>query len=261
MARDVRRTAVDPQLVYGKHAVRHLLTDTPEVVLEVWIQQDLSGVQDLTPLLAVLGVAVQTVPRRTLDRLTAGANHQGVVVRRQPLALLTEADLDGLLGQRADVPFVLILEAIEDPHNLGACLRSAEAAGVDAVVLPLHRGCGITPTVSKVACGAAQRVPIVQARNLARVLRNLREAGVTLIGTVGGTGQSLYDLELVGPTALVMGGEEQGLRQLTRELCDSLVDLPLHGQIESLNVSVATGICLYEVLRQRRHANKIAAGP
>ncbi len=252
MGQGLRRGQESAHWVCGLHAVRHILSDMPESALELWVQVGAENAGDLLPLAARGGVAVQTVPRQTLDDLTAGSAHQGVVLRCRPPVMLNDDDLPRLLGQRAGVPLLLVLEGIQDPHNLGACLRTAEAAAVDAVITPQHRGCPITATVSKVACGAAQRVPFVQARNLARVLRGLKDAGLWLVGTGDSATASLYEVDLRQPTALILGSEDRGLRQLTQTLCDQVVRLPMLGAVESLNVSVATGICLYEALRQRR---------
>ena len=149
-------------------------------------------------------------------------------------------------------PFLLILDGVQDPHNLGACLRTADAAGVHAVIVPRDKACGLTSTVRKVACGAAETVPFVQVTNLTRTLKALQQAGIWIIGTDLDTTQSLYDSDLTGPLALVLGAEGKGLRRLTREACDSLVKLPMQGTVQSLNVSVSAGICLYEALRQRQ---------
>jgi 23S rRNA (guanosine2251-2'-O)-methyltransferase len=239
--------------VYGIHAVRHALETSPEESLEMWIQAGTHNpaLEAIRRLAGALGLAVQEVPVRTLDRLAEDGRHQGVVLRRRAPKLLNEADLTGLLGRRGSDPFILVLDGVEDPHNLGACLRTADAAGVDGVVIPLHRGVGLTATVSKVASGAVENVPLIQARNLARALRMLREEGLRVVGTADDAEQTLFDVDLTGPLALAMGGEGQGMRRLTREHCDVVVRIPMLGQVESLNVSVAAGICLYEILRQR----------
>jgi 23S rRNA (guanosine2251-2'-O)-methyltransferase len=166
--------------------------------------------------------------------------------------LLSEDELFVHLGNLDLPPFVLILDSVQDPHNLGACLRSADGAGVDAVVIPKRSSSPVTGTVSNIACGAAESVPIARVTNLARVMTQLRESGIWLIGTADDTDQSLYGTDLTGPLGIVMGSEGSGLRQLTRKNCDALVAIPMHGRVESLNVSVATGICLYEAVRQRQ---------
>ncbi len=172
------------------------------------------------------------------------------------VAVLNEDDLIILLESLKEPPFLLILDEINDPHNLGACLRSADAAGVHAVIVPKDRSVSLTETVRRVACGAAEKVPFVQATNLARVMDKLREAGIWIVGTADEARDSLYKTSLAGPLALVMGSEGKGLRRLTREKCDFLVKIPMFGSVESLNVSVAAGICLFEALRQRKVLNK-----
>lgn len=172
------------------------------------------------------------------------------------VAVLNEDDLILLLQSLKEPPFLLILDEINDPHNLGACLRSADAAGVHAVIVPKNRSVSLTETVRRVACGAAEKVPFVQATNLARVMDKLREAGIWIVGTADEARDSLYQTSLVGPLALVMGSEGKGLRRLTREKCDFLVKIPMFGSVESLNVSVSAGICLFEALRQRKALNK-----
>ena len=186
-----------------------------------------------------------------LARVAPGLNHQGALAWVRIPASRGEADLDILLDA-LDVPaFLLVLDEVQDPHNLGACLRSADAAGVLAVIAPRDNAAGLTPTVAKVASGAAQSVPYIQVTNLARTLDALKARGVWLVGLAGEAQTDLYGLDLKGPLALVLGGEGRGLRRLTRERCDFLACLPMRGRVESLNVSVATGICLYEALRQR----------
>lgn len=240
--------------VAGIHAVRSALGHGADRVRELLVDE---GRRDrrLQALLAqarAAGVPVRRVPRRQLDQLAAGARHQGVLARAEVPAARTEQDLERLLAGLDEPPLLLILDGITDPHNLGACLRTADAAGVHAVIAPADRSAGLTPVACKVASGAAETVPFVQVSNLARTLRHLQEAHrLFLVGAAGEAERSLYDADLRGPLGLVMGAEGSGLRRLTREQCDLLVHLPMHGRVESLNVSVATGICLYEALRQR----------
>jgi 23S rRNA (guanosine2251-2'-O)-methyltransferase len=199
------------------------------------------------------GIKVERVARDVLDRLAGGASHQGAVATVTASAARDETELFSLLESLDRPPFLLVLDGVQDPHNLGACLRSADAAGVDAVVAPRDRAVGLTPVVCKVASGAADSVPFFQVTNLARTLGQLRDAHrVWIVGTAGEAETVIYDADLRGPLALVLGGEEKGLRRLTREHCDLLVSLPLAGVVESLNVSVAAGICLFEAVRQRR---------
>ncbi|MFC1602698.1 23S rRNA (guanosine(2251)-2'-O)-methyltransferase RlmB [Pseudomonadota bacterium] len=241
------------QIIFGLHSVRTALKHE-DAVTELWIEsrrQD-RRIREVLQLAKEVGVSVNKVSKEELDTLAAGGNHQGVVARTQAPAALDEANLKALLNKLDVPPFLLILDGVQDPHNLGACLRSADAAGVHAVIAPKDRSVGLGPTVCKVACGAAESVPFVQVTNLARTLRWLQEeAGVWLIGTAGETEASLFKTDLTGPLALVMGGEEKGMRRLTREACDAVVKLPMVGKVESLNVSVAAGVALFEAVRQR----------
>ncbi|MCK9531393.1 MAG: 23S rRNA (guanosine(2251)-2'-O)-methyltransferase RlmB [Gammaproteobacteria bacterium] len=239
-------------LVYGLHAVESVLR-TPGRVREAWLDEGRRD-QRLRGLAAQLqdaGVPHAWVRRERLDELACGERHQGAVARVRPAQSLNESHLEQLLVQLQEPAFLLVLDGVQDPHNLGACLRSADAAGVHAVIAPRDRACGLTATVRKVAVGAAETVPFVQVTNLARTLRMLRDNGVRIVGTAGETETSLFQADLTGPLALVLGAEEKGLRRLTREHCDQLVRIPMRGSVESLNVSVATGISLFEALRQR----------
>jgi 23S rRNA (guanosine2251-2'-O)-methyltransferase len=209
--------------------------------------------QELIDAAKAAGIRVEHVARETLDRLAGGANHQGAVAMVVAPAARDERDLHALLDALDRPPFLLVLDGVQDPHNLGACLRSADAAGVDAVIAPRDRAVGLTPVVCKVASGAAERVPFFQVTNLARTLERLRdERRVWVVGAAGEGETLLWDADLRGPLALVLGSEEKGLRRLTREHCDVLVRLPMAGAVESLNVSVAAGVCLFEAVRQRR---------
>jgi 23S rRNA (guanosine2251-2'-O)-methyltransferase len=196
-------------------------------------------------------VPVRRVARTELDERVPGVSHQGVVAEMTVAAALSENELPQFLDGLGKPPLLLILDGVQDPHNLGACLRSADAAGVDAVILPKDRSAPLNATARKVACGAAETVPVVRVTNLARTLRAIRDAGVWLYGAAGEAQQALYDVDLSGPVALVLGGEGKGLRRLTREHCDALMAIPLAGSVSSLNVSVAAGICLFEARRQR----------
>jgi 23S rRNA (guanosine2251-2'-O)-methyltransferase len=191
--------------------------------------------------------------RDRLDRLAGGTGHQGIAAQVNAPAALGEKALDELLTALEEPPLLLVLDGVQDPHNLGACLRSADAAGAHAVIAPRDRAAGLTPVACKVASGAAESVPFIQVTNLARTLRHLRDGWqVRVVGTAGEAETLLYDADLTGPLALVMGSEEKGLRRLTREQCDLLVRLPMAGAVESLNVSVAAGVALFEAVRQRR---------
>lgn len=239
-------------IVFGIHAVEALLKNSPERIIELWLQQ---GREDerlmaLVSTAKQFGVSPQSSARKVLDAKADSTQHQGIVARVKAAKVLTENDLDAMLDG-VDKPFLLILDGVTDPHNLGACLRNADAAGVQGVVVPKDNSVGLTPVVSKVACGAAETVPLYQVTNLARTMRHLQERGVWIIGTAGEADGTLYQADLNGPLAIAMGAEGKGLRRLSRESCDSLVSIPMAGDVSSLNVSVATGVCLFEAVRQR----------
>lgn len=240
------------EFVFGWHAVEAVLKKQPERLQRVWIQQGRQDrrVKTVTDGLDQLGVAWSVVHRRELDERVNGV-HQGVVAQVAESQEWAEADLFALLDKRDVPPLLLVLDGVTDPHNLGACLRTADAAGVAAVVVPKDKSASLTPTVRKVACGAAETVPLVRVTNLARCLRGLQDQGVWLIGTAGEAEATLYQADFRGPVALVMGAEGKGMRRLTREHCDLLIKIPMQGLVDSLNVSVATGVCLYEAVRQR----------
>ncbi len=244
------------EFVFGLHAVESALRHQPGEVEALWVdthRRDRS-VDALRRQAEALDVPVHSAGRKELDHMVAGARHQGVVARVRAAVVGNEQDLDRLLAGLDAPPFLLVLDGVQDPHNLGACLRSADAAGVHAVIAPKDRAVGLTATVRKVASGAAETVPFIQVTNLARTLEQLKQAGVWLTGLAGEAEQTLFELDLKGPLALVMGAEGSGLRRLTREHCDFLARIPMSGTVESLNVSVAAGICLYEAVRQRRQA-------
>jgi 23S rRNA (guanosine2251-2'-O)-methyltransferase len=238
--------------IFGLHAVRSAL-QRPNRLVEVLVDSGRRDqrVKEIVSLAGDAGVKLRQAATDELDRISEGARHQGVVARLQQQQTQDEPYLKALMKRLEEPPFLLILDGVQDPHNLGACMRTAEGAGVHAVIAPRDRSAGLNPTVRKVASGAAESVPFVQVTNLARTLKWLKEEGVWLIGTVGEAVNLLYDCDLKGALALVMGGEGKGLRRLTREQCDLLVKLPMAGTVESLNVSVATGVALYEVVRQR----------
>ncbi len=240
------------QYVYGLHTVETLLSSAPERVLEIWLQQDKRGeLVDAINLMAERhGIAVQHVARNTLDKRTGNALHQGVVARCRPIKLPGEHELLDSLAGKPSRQLILALDRVQDPHNLGACLRTAEAAGVDAFLFQREGGSGITPTVSKVASGAAEIVPIYAVANLGRALRELKKLAFQLVGSAGDAPATLYQQNYAERTVLVMGAEGEGLRPSIKALCDVLVRIPMRGRIESLNVSVATGVCLYEIVRQ-----------
>ncbi|XOV80512.1 MAG: 23S rRNA (guanosine(2251)-2'-O)-methyltransferase RlmB [Aestuariibacter sp.] len=238
--------------LFGIHAMTAVMEREPERVLEVLVLKgrDDDKIANIINQARRFGISVQFCQRKVLDDKVEGAQHQGIIARAKPAKPLTEQDLLEIV-ENVQQPFLLVLDGVTDPHNLGACLRTADAAGVDALIVPKDKSANLTPTVRKVACGAAETVPLIQVTNLARTLRQLQEAGVWVIGTAGEAQQMIYDCKLTGPMALVMGAEGKGMRRLTREVCDELIKLPMAGSVSSLNVSVATGICLFEMVRQR----------
>ncbi|WP_209327301.1 23S rRNA (guanosine(2251)-2'-O)-methyltransferase RlmB [Pseudoalteromonas sp. PA2MD11] len=240
------------ELIFGFHSVEAILAKEPERFLEIYA---LKGREDkrLNPVIdqaRKFGISVQFMQRKALDNKADGEQHQGIIANVKAARMYNEKDLDEIIA-REETPFLLVLDGITDPHNLGACLRSADAAGVHAIIVPKDKSAKLNGTARKVACGAAETVPLVQVTNLARTLREIKDAGVWVVGTAGETDTELFDANLTGPMAIVMGAEGDGMRRLTREHCDLLVKIPMAGSVSSLNVSVATGICLFEVLRQR----------
>jgi len=243
---------VSGEFVFGWHAVEAVLKREPGRLQQVWIQtgrQD-KRVKTITDTLDELGVRWAVVHRRELDERVGGV-HQGVVAEVSESREWTEDDLLAQLAASDKPPFLLVLDGVTDPHNLGACMRTCDAVGVQAVIAPKDKSASLTAVARKVACGAAETVPFVRVTNLARFLRTLKDQGVWLIGTAGEAEATLYQADFKGPVALVMGAEGTGMRRLTREHCDQLINIPMHGHVDSLNVSVATGVCLYEALRQR----------
>lgn len=240
-------------LVFGLHTVNALLQQAPERIVQIYVQQ---GRDDQRVRLALdearaHNVNIKALSRMELDKLFPGIKHQGIIAQCVKAKIYTEDDLEDLLDALDTPPFLLILDGVQDPHNLGACLRSANAAGVHIVIAPADHSVGLTPVARKVASGAAEVTPFIQVTNLARTLRKLKERGIWLFGACAEDATPIYKADLRGAVALVLGAEGQGLRRLTKEICDYLVVVPMHGSVESLNVSVATGICLFEALRQR----------
>ena len=240
-------------VAYGIHAVRVLLARNPERIRRLLVTsgRDAARLVELKSLAQRAGVQVGATDDASLDRLADGGRHQGVVAEITPRGGDPETQLEEALEAAQGVPLLLVLDGVQDPHNLGACLRSADAAGVTAVIVPRDRAAGLTAVARKVAAGAAETVPFVPVVNLARALRDLKERGVWLVGTDDAADRTLFEADLTGPLALVMGSEGEGLRRLTRECCDQLVSIPMAGAVESLNVSVATGVVLFEAVRQR----------
>ena len=241
--------------IYGIHAVHTMLKSAPQRVKELYVQRGRldDRLQKIHKLAEQHGVALQWATVKQLDGKAEG-RHQGVMALCSPGETYDESFLLKLAKERGGDAFFLMLDGVTDPHNLGACLRAADGAGVQAVIVPKDNSVGLTPVVSKVACGAAETMPLVMVTNLTRTLEKLQQQGAWVVGTTGDAEQLIYDIDLKGPMVLVMGAEGAGMRQLTQKQCDFLVKLPMAGGVSSLNVSVATGICLYEVVRQRTNS-------
>jgi len=243
------------EYLYGIHAVQSALMNDARHVEQIWVDHKRHDrrIKELVIQAEKCGVPVNRADARALDRMSPGQRHQGVVAQYESVSQYSEGDLEELIKASAQ-PLVLVLDGVTDPHNLGACLRTAEASGVTLVMAPKDRAVGLTPTVRKVASGAAERLPFIQVTNLARSLDHLKELGLWVVGTSDAAQENLFSARLEGPLALVMGAEGKGMRQLTQKHCDSLISIPMLGKVESLNVSVATGVCLYEIVRQRQSA-------
>ena len=238
--------------IFGIHAVQSVLKTSPQRVQELRMtrsRQD-ARLQKLVNLADQHGVAVQWSTAQQLDDLVEG-RHQGVIALCKQGQTYDEAYLNKLVDEKGQSAFFLMLDGVTDPHNLGACLRSAEGAGVQAVIVPKDNSVGLTPVVSKVASGAAETIPLIVVTNLSRTLKNLQQQGVWSVGATGDAEQTVYQVDLKGPIVMVMGSEGDGIRKLVRNQCDFLVKLPMAGEVSSLNVSVATGVCLFEAVRQR----------
>jgi 23S rRNA (guanosine2251-2'-O)-methyltransferase len=244
--------------LFGLHSVQAALDYSPKKIHKAWVdsgRQDKRLEQAVDDLLA-LGIEPEKVDRKKLDRLADNNNHQGIVIEVEMPGELSESDLKTAVENLPETALFLVLDNVQDPHNLGACLRTADATGVHGIIITKDNATGITPTVCKVASGAAETVPVYQVTNLSRTLRWLKGEGLWIIGAAGETAQAVYKIDFTVPMALVVGAEGKGLRRLTREQCDVLVSVPMLGQVESLNLSVATGVLLYEAVRQRLLAVK-----
>jgi 23S rRNA (guanosine2251-2'-O)-methyltransferase len=239
------------QILFGFHAVRTRLRAAPTSVEAVYVDATRRDkrMQDLLRVAQGFNITPMPVEAARLDKMCGHTKHQGVVAQASSLELAKS--LDDLLDDLQVEPFLLVLDGVTDPHNLGACLRVADGAGAHAIIAPRDRACGINATVAKVASGAADTVPYFTVTNLARTMLELKERNIWLVGTTDDAPQTLYEAKLTGPLAMVLGAEGEGMRRLTRERCDALVSIPMAGSVESLNVSVATGICLFEAVRQR----------
>ena len=239
------------EIIFGFHAVESVIKNDPVNLLELWVDPHRHDkrIKELLSQVEKQGVSIEYVKKADLEKRCGSQRTQGIAARYRSLKA-PQQSLEDLLEK--DNVLLLVLDGIQDPHNLGACLRTADAAGVDAVIAPKDRAASITPTVRKVASGAAESIPFIQVTNLARTLKQLKDADVWIVGTAGEAEAEIYDVDLKGKLAIIMGAEEKGMRRLTRENCDQLIKLPMAGQVESLNVSVATGVCLFEAVRQRR---------
>lgn len=240
-------------LIFGIHPVLAALRKAPESVLEAWVLEgrEDSRMSEVLSLLREAGIKPQKAPRKTLDQMTDGEIHQGIVIKAREQPAKNETDLVNFIRSLDHPPFIIILDDVTDPRNLGAAFRAADAAGCDCLVAPRDKSAGLTGVVRKTACGAAESVPFFQVSNLARALDALKKENVWVVGTSDHAEKLIYETDLTGPLALVMGAEGKGLRRLTIDSCDLLVKLPMKGRVSSLNVSVAAGICLFEALRQR----------
>jgi 23S rRNA (guanosine2251-2'-O)-methyltransferase len=239
--------------IVGINPVEGALSNDAERVRELVVEQGQRNarVLELAERAKALKITVNHRPREQLDKLAGEARHQGVAALYEAPPMAHESDLAALMERDGSKTLVLVLDGVTDPHNLGACLRSAAAAKVTAVIVPKDRAVGLTPVVRRASAGGADRVPLIAVTNLARTLRELKDAGVWITGLAGDTDTSIYGVDFKGPVALVLGGEGEGIRRLTRELCDFVAKIPMPGTMESLNVSVATGVVLFEALRQR----------
>ena len=250
----------DRTLLGGLQSVQSALRYDPTRVIEVWLDRRRRDgrMQRLRELLANADAPVHESEARALDRMLPDFPHQGVVMAYKGVSPRGDNDLERHLDGLSGEPFVLVLDQVQDPHNLGACLRSADAAGVDAVIVPRDRSAGLTAVVHRVSAGAAESVPFFQVTNLARCLRGLRDRGIWLLGAADEAAVPVYSVDMTGPMGLVVGAEGKGLRRLTREHCDQLIAIPMAGHVESLNVSVATGVLLFEARRQHSALNPSA---
>ena len=239
------------KILVGFHAVTSRLRQKPDTVSEIYLDaaRNDGRARDLRKLAEGAGVRLIAVESKRLDGMAGGTRHQGVVAQAQPLDM--PKFIEDVLEALSEPPLLLILDGVQDPHNLGACLRVADGAGAHAVIAPKDRSVGLTAAAIKVASGAAESVPYIVVTNLARTMRDLKDRGIWLVGTADTATQTLYQAKLEGAVGLVMGAEGEGLRRLTQETCDLLVSIPMLGSVESLNVSVASGVCLYEARRRR----------
>ncbi len=244
------------QKIHGIHAVQALIKARPDHIVNAWMdrQRKDAKLQAIKQSLDEVGIRIDYVDKKTLEKLSSNANHQGVLLTAKLPQERTEEQLKKALKEQQDQAFYLVLDQVTDPHNLGACLRTALAAGVQGVIVPKDNACRLNATVCKVASGAAELLPVYRVTNLVRTLKYLKTEGVWVSGAAGEATKDVFEAELTGSVAIVMGAEGKGLRPLTQQQCDQLIKIPMSGKVESLNVSVATGIILYEVLRQNQRS-------
>ncbi len=243
-----------PKVLFGFHAVGVRVKTAPQSVIEIYFdptRRD-ARMRQFVDRATEAGIRLIEADGPRLAKLSGGHGHQGVAARVSEIKMVHSLDelLEGI--EKIESPLILVLDGVTDPHNLGACMRTADAAGAHAVIVPKDKSATLNATVRKVACGAAEVIPLVAVTNLARTLEKLQQRGLWIVGTAGEAEQELYQQDMTGPTVLVMGAEGKGMRRLTREHCDYLVKLPMAGSVSSLNVSVATGVCLFEAVRQRQ---------
>lgn len=239
------------EIIFGFHSVESVIRNDPVNILQLMVEKNRHDkrITQLVNYAESQGISVEYLKKTDLQKQAGSHKTQGVAIRYKSSAKIEGHSLEDIIQK--DNVFLLVLDGVTDPHNLGACLRTADAAGIDAVIVPKDRAAGLTPVVRKVACGAAESMAFFQVTNLVRTLKQLNENDILIVGTAGEADNNLYDIKLTGKLALIMGAEEKGMRRLTRETCDQLVKMPMLGQVESLNVSVATGVCLFEAVRQR----------
>ena len=242
--------------IFGLHTVSEFIKVSPDKVINIWIQDSLKSksILSISDMAKSIGLSVQQSKKENLDKITNKQNHQGVVLEIvESNDIGTKSFEEILKNNNKSNPIYLILDSVQDPHNLGACIRTAAASGVSAIIIPKDRAVGINETVRKVACGAVENINIFTVVNLVRAIKKIKEMGVWVIGAARDTEESIYDFDLKIPIAIVMGGEKKGIRSQVRKECDFVGSLPMKEKIESLNVSVATGIVLYEAVRQRKY--------
>ena len=243
-----------PRILFGFHAITVRMKTAPKSVIELHVESNRrdARMRSFVDRAREANIKIVETDGERLDKLAGTSRHQGVVARVEVVAM--PHSLDEVVESIEGPPLLLVLDGVTDPHNLGACLRVADGAGAHAIVAPKDHAVGVNATVAKVASGAAETVPYIMVTNLARTLNELKDFDIRVIGTSDDAEQDLYDLDLTGPIAFVLGSEGDGMRQLTRKTCDQLVRIPMAGAVESLNVSVAAGVCLFEALRQRTKA-------